>query len=102
MISSAKVLVQFHREIKQFKQDLPTEYEKGILYGLRVGVRIIEDEQARVKCAQESPFIWKADVMRRMIRQAIAYFNRADRAKGIRLLESVLQQGSPSSAKEKD
>jgi hypothetical protein len=92
MISAAKVLAVICGERRRWRyRELTNDYTRGVLQGLELSAMAVRDEHERVRRAQESsPFIWKASAIRKMLKQAISYLMRCDRAKGIALIEKVL------------
>lgn len=97
MISPHNLLLKIHREREHLGHELETDFVRGVRYGLTISKRLIyETKRESDSLASRHQFTqmkWTASQFRHAIDVALAYFKRADRTRGIRILESAIEHG---------
>ncbi len=84
-------MARIYSERVIWRKELPTDYVRGVIHGLEESARILHEMHETAKRAQDSsPFVWKAAIIRRMLKQAMAYVVRGERSRGLAIIERVL------------
>ncbi len=92
MICAQKVTRVLQKERQRWMKEFSSDYVRGIRCGLGSAIEAIEAEHERVKGAEDnSPFVWKTSVVRKMLGIALNYFKNGNRRPGIAIIEKVLR-----------